>query len=541
MEPIPDRPAGKDPGGPTAPPRAGGWLGRLLAPLDWAGDRVFSSRWNPFHQTGNLAVFCLLVSTITGIYLFLFYRIAAPYESVQRIEHEIFLGSWVRSLHRLSADLALVATVLHLLRKLAAGHTYGPRVRAWTSGVVLLGVLLFCGWTGLVMVWDSQALSIAREGARLIDLVPILSQPLVLLFSGTTAVPPAFFFMNLFLHVALPLGMTFLVWWHVSRLARPAWWPARPVWVFCLLALGFAALLVPAGIGARADLLAVPGSIPVDLFYAFWLPVAWRLSPLAHLVLWAGGALGLLSLAWFWKPARPIRVSWVDPDRCTGCESCVQDCPYEALAMVPRTAGRARSAWVAQVDPSRCVGCGICAAACAPMGVGPPGATGRDQLAAIRRLIERHRPAGQEVLVLGCAQSAVGAGFALFSGEGLVVEVPCAGNVHTAAVELALRSGFGGVMLVSCPPRDCRFREGPKWLRARLEEGREAELPERVDRRRIAFVECSRSEVRRARRAFEELRRRVEALDLPGRNEELVEELCRRAEELEPLSEARRG
>ena len=50
--------------------------------------------------------------------------------SVARIENEIFLGTWVRSLHRLSADLAMVAVIVHILRKLLQGHTYGPRVLA---------------------------------------------------------------------------------------------------------------------------------------------------------------------------------------------------------------------------------------------------------------------------------------------------------------------------------------------------------------------------------------------------------------------------
>jgi len=50
------------------------------------------------------------------------------------------------------------------------------------------------------------------------------------------------------------------------------------------------------------------------------------------------------------------------------------------------------------------------------------------------------------------------------------------------------------VLVVSCPPRDCRSREGPKWLEQRVFSGREAELKARVDRARVRVVYASRAE-----------------------------------------------
>ncbi len=498
--------------GPAAPPAAAGLLRALLAPLDRLFDRIYGSRWNPLYQSGNLVTLFLAVSLATGLYLFLFYQIAAPYASVERIENDLFLGSWVRALHRLSAELAMVALVVHLLRKLLQGHAHGPRALAWVSGVFLLGTVLLCGWTGLVMVWDAQALEIADLGARLVDLVPVLSQPLARSFDGSAPVPSSFFFMNLFLHVALPLGLAALLWLHVSRVARPTWLPPKPIRRFALAALAIAAALVPAGLAPEADPLALPGRVPLDLLYAFWLPVARRVSPAVHLALWVGAFLLLAAAPWWWRPRRAIRASTVDPDRCTGCESCWRDCPYEAIAMVPRTTGLARSATVARVDPARCVGCGICAAACAPMGVGPPGATGRDQLAELRDFLAGVRASGREVLVLGCGNG-LAARPAPLAGEGVLVRaVGCAGSIHTSTVEIALRHGLGGVFLLTCPSRDCRFREGPKWLAARVFEGREAELHDRVDRRRVAVAAFSVSEAAAARREIARFAERLRGL-----------------------------
>lgn len=497
---------------PAEPPRAARALAALVGPLDRLFDRLYGSRWNPLHQSGNLAVLFFGVLLATGLYLFLFYKIADPYASVVRIENDIFLGSWVRSLHRLSADLAMVALLFHVLRKLLQGHTHGPRVLAWTSGVVLLGTVLLSGWTGLVMVWDVQGLRVAQEGARLIDLAPILSQPLSRSFDGEKAVPSSFFFMNLFLHVALPLGLAGGLWIHVSRLARPAWLPPPAIRRWTLAALAVAAALVPAGLAPRADLLALPGEVPTDLLYAFWLPAAAKLPPLAHLGLWAATFALLLAMPKLWRPRRGIRPSRVDPDRCTGCESCFQDCPYEAIAMVPRSGGTARSATVARVDPARCVGCGICAASCAPMGVGPAGWTGRDQLAEARGWLQALAPSGREVLVLGCRNGLAGRPELLAAAGVVVRPTACAGSLHTSVVELLLRAGVGGVYLLTCPPRNCLYREGPKWLAARVLDGRAAELQPRVDRRRIALGGFSVAEAGAARADVAALLARVRAL-----------------------------
>lgn len=526
------RPGRPDPppagSGPAGPPRAAVIPARLLQPLDRLFDRAFGSRWNPIHQSGNLAVLFLLVTLATGLYLFLFYKIDDPHASVERIREHIFLGGWVRSVHRFSADLAVVSAGLHLLRKLVHGHVWGPRALAWTSGILLLGVLLACGWTGLVLVWDAQAFGLALEGARILDLLPIFSTPISRTFSGAAPVPSSFFFMNLFLHVAAPLGLATFLAVHVSRVARPALLPPRRIAWLALGALALVAAVLPVPHAPPADLLALPGRAPIDVFFAFWLPFARRAGPLAHLAAWTiAGTVALLAPRW-WRPrAQPVNTSWVDETLCTGCTTCAQDCPYEAIAMVPRTDfARQASELVARVDPDRCVGCGICAGSCAPMGVGPYGRTGRDQLVALEPRLERWTGAPAEVVVFACSNAGWDRSAALRAAAPEIVPVSCAGSLHTSVIESCLRGGVGGVLVLSCPRRDCRFREGPKWLEQRLFEGREAELHERVDRRRVAFAALSTGEASAALALLAELVERVRALGGSGRPTGEMEAIC---------------
>jgi NAD-dependent dihydropyrimidine dehydrogenase PreA subunit len=45
----------------------------------------------------------------------------------------------------------------------------------------------------------------------------------------------------------------------------------------------------------------------------------------------------------------------IDKGKCTGCESCVSECPSEAISMVEEKA---------VVDPDTCIDCGVCVDTC---------------------------------------------------------------------------------------------------------------------------------------------------------------------------------
>jgi coenzyme F420-reducing hydrogenase delta subunit/Pyruvate/2-oxoacid:ferredoxin oxidoreductase delta subunit len=490
-------------------PRLRAALGRPLAISDAALNRLLGWGGNPLYQSGAIVVLAFLLMLATGLYLLLFYRIGAPYESVVRLQEQALVGRWIRALHRYAADVAVVAAAVHMLRMGVQGRSWGPRVLAWLSGLLLLFLLFVSGWTGYVMVWDAHALLLAVEGARLMDALPIFAEPLARAFVGERAMPSAFFFLNLFAHIAIPIGMAGLLFVHVARLARPQLMPPRRLtWLLSgvLLALSLA---WPAPLPPRADPLALIERVPLDLFYAFWLPATRALAPAQAWALFVACGLALASVPWWTRPraAAQPKPSSVDPHRCTGCEQCALDCPYAAIEMLPVVGGRA--ALAAHVDPARCVSCGICAGSCAPMAVGPPGRTGREQLEAARAYVREHPDATRDVILIACANSVQAARLP----DAQVYPIPCAGNLHSSVVELFVRSGTAGVLVASCPPRDCHGREGPRWLEARLFGGREAELQERVDRRRVRVVQASAGEVARVREALGSFRRELAQLE----------------------------
>jgi len=491
--------------------------------LAWADawmNRLYGWRGNPLYNSGAIVTLLMVAILLTGIYLLFFYRIGSPYDSVAAIADQAWLGSWIRSLHRYASDAVIVAVAVHAIRVFAQGRTWGPRALAWLSGIGLLGLILVCGWTGYVMVWDLQGLALAREGARLLDAIPIFSEPISRAFVGDREIPRAFFFLNLFLHVALPVGLGLVLWIHVARIARPALLPPRTLSWWLVALLTGVSVAWPVAMFPVADLFTIPDSIPLDLFYSAWLPLTTAL-PVAAVWSAAIATVGLLLLVPRWAAGSRANLepSSVNTRVCDACRTCYLDCPYEAISMVPLEGSRAGI--VAQVDPQVCVSCGICAGSCAPMGVGPPGRTGRDQLESVQHFIDSRALGPSDLVVIGCTRGTGGITGERAFANSQVFPVECAGTMHTSVVEYLVRAGVGGVLIVSCPPRDCWQREGPKWLEQRLYHGREAELKTRVDRRRIRLVHAGLGERDLVRREVHRFLAEVREMIVPGREQRI--------------------
>jgi coenzyme F420-reducing hydrogenase delta subunit/Pyruvate/2-oxoacid:ferredoxin oxidoreductase delta subunit len=492
---------------------------RLLAAADALGNRLYEQRFNPLYQSGTIVVALYLILLVTGLWLVLFYRVGSPWASVERLTADPWMGNWVRGVHRYASGLAVVATAVHAFRMFAQSRSWGARTLAWTSGCVLLLLLFVCGWTGYVMVWDSFGLYLAQQGARMIDALPVLSEPTARTFTGEQPVPTVFFFINLFAHIAVPLAMGVVFWLHVKRLQRPRMLPPRPLTWFVAGALVAVAVVWPLDMAPEADPFVLPATVPTDLFFAFWIPLSRALGGGQALLLATGCGAALLVVPWFTARRGTMAPppSVVDEDICVGCVQCAIDCPYGAIEMVERASRR--SELVARVDPSLCVSCGICAGSCATMGVGPPGRTGRDQIAALREfLVDPARRPG-EIVVIGCTHSAGELARDIEAVGGVAWPVDCAGNLHTSVVELLIRGGAAGVLVLACPPRDCVHREGPRWLEGRMYKGREADLQPRVERARVRIAHVSARERRRTIEALTTFAAEVASLAPTGERE----------------------
>lgn len=483
---------------PTPLPKASEVLKRFVDPWYRLFDWFYGSAANPLYRSGTLAVGFLSVLLITGLYLCFFYSVSEPYESVRALHEESFLGRWMRTTHRYATVATMLALVLHIVQLLVQGKTWGPRILAWLSGVLLTGLFLLSAWSGYVMVWDHHGQKVALAGASLFGVVPMLRDVVAAAFDGTSEVPPGFFFMNLFLHVALPLGMIIFLWVHTARLSRAVWFPRRSIlwwWVIGILSL---ALWWPAPILPEADLTRLIGRIPIDVSTGFWMP---SLSTLGVNLTWfwmLGVTTILLTVPWWWRPAREkMRAqSVVDTERCTGCMQCTRDCPYEAIKMVPRADGKRL---VAEIITPNCVSCGICAASCDDFAIGPPGRTASDQRERVARLCQELKTHSRLVtsVLISCENNP---GLRRVLDEyiqrhpgTILYPVECCGCTHSEVIEQLLTVA-AGVVLIGCPARNCMNRDGGDLLFQRVHEKRVPFIDRSIDRNRIHIAAYSEAE-----------------------------------------------
>lgn len=469
--------------------------------FDWA----YTSRYNPLYRSGVLASGLLFFVVITGFYLLFFYRLSTPFESIQNIQNNIWFGSLVRSLHRYASDLTVVAVFFHILRMMIDKKTWGPRVLAWVSGVILLALLFFSGWTGYVMVWDRHGQKLAIIGAKLIDSLGLLAEPISRAFSGVIPVQSSFFFMNLFLHVAIPLGMILGLWIHTARLARSKWFPEKKVSYWVVGALVVLSAILPAPIAGAPSLLKIDGAEPTNWFFNFWMILDGNLQPFTILIIIFLFFITLLSMPFWLRPFPIPGKSLHNQKKCEGCRQCVTDCPYDAILMVPRTEGTG-SELVAQVNADLCVSCGICSGSCSQLAIGPKDKSSHLQLEQVQALRKTHGKEMEGIVILSCAQNFKPQALIQWAqSRGIRVDslsFPCSGNIHPAVVQTLLLS-YKGIFAITCSPDDCRNREGAWIFEERMHKGRSPAHADKMPIERIFITNGSSSEINRFIDEFE--------------------------------------
>jgi ferredoxin len=202
----------------------------------------------------------------------------------------------------------------------------------------------------------------------------------------------------------------------------------------------------------------------------------------------------LAAMPWL-PPLRRAPAAVVDLPNCNGCNRCVEDCPYEAIRLVPRTDGEPFP-HQAEVDADLCVSCGICMGACPSStpfrrvqdlrsGIELPGqllAEVRESVIAASAELKGER----RVLVLACEHGAGG------GDVGGVVTFPCVAMVPPSLIDFALSKDLAdGVVVAGCSESACFNRLGVEWTKQRFAGARDPYLRKRVPRERLATIWAS--------------------------------------------------
>jgi menaquinol-cytochrome c reductase cytochrome b subunit len=114
---------------------------------------------NWYYTLGSATLFAFLSQAVTGVFLAMYYEPdpSRAYESASRITNEVFLGEFVRGMHKWGSSVMIILIFLHMARTFFFGAYKYPRELNWVIGVVLLVLTLLMGLTGYLLPFDQRS------------------------------------------------------------------------------------------------------------------------------------------------------------------------------------------------------------------------------------------------------------------------------------------------------------------------------------------------------------------------------------------------
>ncbi len=185
--------------------------------LHWFPAKVYkpSLDWSYSFWLGTVSAALLLLLVVSGLPLLFLYvpSVERAYASVKDIEWVVTFGSWIRSVHRLSAHLMVAAVFLHLVRVFLTGAYKNGAGRGqhrewnWVIGVAMLLLTLFLSFTGYLLPWDQLAYWAVTVGTNIAASIPLAGPRLRELMIGGRTIEQATLIRFYVLHVIFLPGL----------------------------------------------------------------------------------------------------------------------------------------------------------------------------------------------------------------------------------------------------------------------------------------------------------------------------------------------
>ena len=125
----------------------------------WAMFRKIPKGTNWFYTLGSATLFAFLSQAVTGVFLAMYYDPSPTqaYGSVTHLTNDVFLGEFVRGMHKWGASVMIILIYLHMARTFVFGAYKYPRELNWIIGVTLLILTMVMGFTGYLLPFDQRS------------------------------------------------------------------------------------------------------------------------------------------------------------------------------------------------------------------------------------------------------------------------------------------------------------------------------------------------------------------------------------------------
>src|SRR3954453_21150986 len=131
----------------------------LTGPARWLMFRKVPKGTNWFYTLGSATLFAFLSQAVTGVILAMYYDPSATraYESMRHITNEVFLGDFVRGMHKWGSTVMVILIFLHMGRVFFFGAYKYPRELSWLTGCVLVILTMVMALTGYLLPFDQRS------------------------------------------------------------------------------------------------------------------------------------------------------------------------------------------------------------------------------------------------------------------------------------------------------------------------------------------------------------------------------------------------
>lgn len=144
-------------------------FGNVFLHLHSVRTHRWSLRWSTTWGLGLAATAAFLIALVSGVLLMFYYKPypEVAYDSIKDIHFVVPTGRFIRNIHRWSANVMVVAVLLHMARAFYTAAYRKPREFNWLIGMGLLVVTLGLSFTGYLLPWDQLAYWAITIGANI--------------------------------------------------------------------------------------------------------------------------------------------------------------------------------------------------------------------------------------------------------------------------------------------------------------------------------------------------------------------------------------
>lgn len=432
--------------------------------------RIFSTKYNPIYHLGTLAIYFFAIAFVSGIYLFLFYKVDPTQSYISTVElTKQWVGNLMRNLHRYSSDLFVVFVVLHFLHMLITGKF--KRVKSWLFGIVSLIITIFIGLTGFVLVWDQKAKLLGVLTAKLLIYLPFFDPSIAGAFLiNDLAYLGGIFRVTLFGHIFFCAFTAIFLWLHEIHLSKPGIFPPKKIMLFSGFFILLISLFFDASLDAPAQDTVLPTETGFNWYYFFGYFFMKILSVGWNWVLISIVTLFIFSFPFLFKKNKNY-IPVINTDLCDGCQQCAEDCPYDSILIKQNEKGEDK-AWL---DNEKCVGCNICVGSCKSMAI--------TSEKIVPNLINSAGNTRLHIITCSYLKSKLNR---LDLQNTKISEAICVGNINAKAFDETLVSEKNKLIILGC--ESCYYRFGPEWAKSRLSHKRRPVIKSSVNYSNILFV-----------------------------------------------------